>query len=290
MSASLAERVCVVAGGSRGVGRGIARALGEAGATVVVTGRSTESGARTDGRRESIEDTARLVEEAGGRGHPYRCDHTIEREVDGLAAWVLRRFGRADVVANAVWGGNEGYDGKTYADGSAYGTPFWRRPASQFVTFIETGAYAQLITARAFAPGMVGRGSGLFVSVTFADDAWLGDIFYDLAKAAMCRLAFGMAAELAPHGVTSVALSPGFVRTERVVEAGLTDEATESPLYAGRAAAALAADPGVARWNGRALHAGDLADVYGFTDEDGTRPRRFVVPVSQGGPDHVAQG
>lgn len=127
-SAAAEGPVCLVAGASRGLGRGIARALGEIGATVIVTGRSTEVGTRTEGRGETIEDTARLVDAAGGNGVPYRCDHTNAQEVESLVGWTLRRHGRIDLAVSAVWGGNEGFDGERYrADGSVWGTPFWRR-------------------------------------------------------------------------------------------------------------------------------------------------------------------
>lgn len=275
----LASRICLVAGASRGLGRGIARGLGAAGATVIVTGRSTEAGARTDGRGETIEDTARIVTEVGGRGHPYRCDHTNEREVDQLVAWTLRRFGRIDACVVAVWGGNEGYDGERYPDGSRFGAPFWRRPAGMLENPVGAAVTAQLLTARAVAPAMVAAKRGLIATVSFETaGGYLGDIFYDLAKAAMNRLTFSMAEELAHHGVTVLGLSPGFVRTERVVDAGLAEEATESPLYAGRAMAALLADAEIARHAGRVLHVGDLAPIYGFQDEDGRRPERFVPP------------
>lgn len=275
----LAGRICLVAGASRGLGRGIARALGEAGATVIVTGRSSEAGPRTDQRFETFEDTAREVEAAGGRGHPYRCDHTNEREVDGLVAWALRRFGRLDCVVDAVWGGNEGYDGERYPDGSAFGAPFWRRPAARLGQSLESGVYAQLLLGRAVAPAMVQARSGLIVTVSFdTGPAYLGDVFYDLAKATMNRLTFAMAHELKPFSVTALGLSPGHVLTERVRDAGLATEATETPAYAGRAIAALAADPDVERHAGQVLHAADLARSYGFTDRDGTRPARFTVP------------
>lgn len=275
---ALSGRVCLVAGASRGVGRGVARALGEAGATVIVSGRSSEAGPRTEQRMESIEDTAREVEAAGGSGHPYRCDHTSEREVDQLTVWALRRFGRLDCVVCAVWGGNEGYDGERYRDGSGFGTPFWRRPAARFGTVHESGVYAQLLLARSVAPAMVRRGAGLFVTLGFdTQEGYLGDVFYDLAKAAANRLTLAMAAELSPHGVTALGLSPGHVLTERVREAGLADLATETPLYAGRAVAALAADPQVARHAGQVLAVADLAQRYGFTDADGSRPGRFAL-------------
>lgn len=274
----LSHKICLVAGASRGVGRGIARALGEAGATVVVSARSSESGHRTEARGEFIEDTAREVDAAGGRGHHYLCDHTSERAVDTLVHWVLRRFGRIDVAVSSVWGGNEGYDGTRYPDGAAWGTPFWRRSAEPFSDFFGSGPQAGLLLARAVAPAMVSAKSGLLAFVSFDTEAgYLGDVFYDLAKATTNRLAFACAQELAPHGVTSLGLSPGFVRTERALDIGHADRATESPLYAGRALAALAADPDVGLQAGRILHAGDLAAQYGFTDADGTRPARFRV-------------
>ncbi len=277
MTLDLSGRVCLVAGASRGLGRGIARALGEAGATVVVTGRSSEAGPRTDHRPETFEDTAREVDAAGGKGHPYRCDRTQEREVDQLVSWCLRRFGRLDGVVDAVWGGNEGYDGERYPDGSAFGAPFWRRPVARLGQSFESGVYAQLLLARAVAPAMVQARKGLIVTVGFDTSAgYLGDVVYDLAQAAMNRLTLAMGQELKPFGVTALGLSPGRVATERVRDAGLATEAFETPAYAGRAAAALLADPAVARHAGQVLSVADLAHEHGFTDRDGSRPERFV--------------
>jgi NAD(P)-dependent dehydrogenase (short-subunit alcohol dehydrogenase family) len=274
----LSGRICLVAGASRGVGRGLARGLGAAGATVIATGRSSEAGSRTDGRPETIEDTARLVQMAGGNGFPYRCDHTSEREIDELVGWCLRRFGRIDALFISVWGGNEGYDGERYADGSRFGTPFWRRPAGMLESVVGRAVTAQFLTARAVAPAMVSAKSGLIATIAFdTAEAYLGDVFYDLAKSTMSRLSLSFAEELKPHGVTALTLSPGFVRTERVRDMGLAAEATESPAYAGRAAAHLAADAEVARHAGQVLHVGDLARLYGFQDEDGTQPERFRV-------------
>ena len=278
MRPDLSQKVCLVAGASRGVGRGIARALGEAGATVVVTARSSETGARTEQRPESIEDTSREVDAAGGDGHHYLCDHTSERAVDELVHWTLRRFGRIDVAVSSVWGGNEGYDGESYPDGTGWGTPFWRRSAEPFAEFARVGPYPGLLLARAVAPAMVAAGSGLIALVSFGTaEGYVGDVYYDLAKAATNRLAFAFGEELRPHGVTALALSPGFVRTERVCDLGQGALATESPLYAGRALAALAADPGVIARTGQVIHAGDVAAEYGFTDADGTRPARFRI-------------
>ncbi|WP_091786980.1 SDR family NAD(P)-dependent oxidoreductase [Methylobacterium sp. UNC378MF] len=266
-----------MAGASRGVGRGLARALGEAGATVIVTARSSETGPRTEMRSEAIEDTARLVDSAGGRGHHYLCDHRSERATDTLVHWMLRRFGRIDVAACSVWGGNEGYDGERYPDGAGWGTPFWRRSAEPYLGLLEAGPLPALLLARAVAPAMVAARAGLLALVSFGTEEYLGDVFYDSAKAATNRLTLAFARELAPHGVTALGLSPGFVATERARDLGQAQHATESPLYAGRALAALAADPAIAARAGTVLHAGDLAPIYGFTDADGTQPERFRV-------------
>lgn len=274
----LGQKICLVAGASRGVGRGLARALGEAGATVIVTARSSETGPRTEMRPEAIEDTARMVDLAGGRGHHYLCDHRSERATDEMVRWVLRRFGRIDVAACAVWGGNEGFDGERFADGTPWGTPFWRRSAEPYLSLMQAGPMPALLLARAVAPAMVAARSGLLALVSFGtEDAYLGDLFYDASKAATNRLAFAFAQELRPHGVTALGLSPGSVATERAREIGRGGEGSETPLYAGRALAALAADPAVAAWTGRVLHAGDLARHYGFTDADGSQPGRLHV-------------
>lgn len=275
-------KVCIVAGASRGLGRGIARALCAAGATVVCTGRSSEGGPRIDGRTETIEDTARLADmagrEAGGRAFPYRCDHLVEREIDGLVSWTLRRFGRIDACIMSVWGGNEGHDGQRHADGSRFGTPFWRRSATMLETTVGTALTAQLLTARAVAPAMVSAKGGVFITIgEDGSGGYLGDVFHDLAKAAMNRLGFAMAEELKPHGIIMLTLAPGLVRTERMPDPGMAGEATESPLYAGRACAALLADKDIARHGGQVLHVGDLARTYGFQDEDGAQPGRHVV-------------
>ncbi len=155
----------------------------------MVTARSSETGARTDQRSEALEDTAREVDLAGGRGHHYLCDHTREGEVDAMVRWVLRRFGRIDVAVSSVWGGNEGYDGVRYPDGAAWGTAFWRRGLAPLRHGMETGPLAGLLLARAVAPAMVSAKGGLLALVSFGTEAYLGDLFYDLAKFATNRLA-----------------------------------------------------------------------------------------------------
>lgn len=271
-----AAPVVVVAGASRGVGRGIARALGLAGAKVVVAARSSEGGPRTESRRETVEEAAREIIAEGGFAHPYRCDFTNEREVDALVSWTLRRFGRIDAAICSVWGGNEGYDGERFADGSRWGDPYWRRSLERFAPSMETSVYAGLLLARAVTPAMLAQKRGLIGFVTFdVSVGYLGDVYYDLAKASLARLAFVCASELSGTGVTALAVSPGHVRTERVIEAGHGEEATESPMFTGRAVASLLADPDVARHAGKTLHAADLGRIYGFTDVDGSQPERF---------------
>ncbi|MCC5977679.1 MAG: SDR family NAD(P)-dependent oxidoreductase [Salinarimonas sp.] len=268
--------VVIVAGASRGVGRGIALALGEAGMRVVVTGRSSEAGRITEARHETIEDTARAIIAAGGSAYPYACDHTDARDVGGLTAWCLRRFGRIDAAICAVWGGNEGFDGERYDDGSRWGDPYWRRPLNRFAPAMETGLYAALVLAHAVTPAMVAARSGVIGFVTFdPDSGYLGDLTYDIAKASVARLAYACAQELAETGVTSLALAPGRVRTERALEAGMGADEGESPLYLGRGIAAMLQRDEATRFAGSVVHAADLAARYGIDDIDGSRPGRF---------------
>ncbi len=275
--ASRPHPVVIVAGASRGVGRGIALALGEAGMRVVVTGRSSEGGRITEARRETVEDTARAIIAAGGTAYPYSCDHTDARDVDGLTAWCLRRFGRIDAAICAVWGGNEGFDGERYDDGTRWGDPYWRRPLTRFAPAMETGLYAALVLAHAVTPAMVAARSGVIGFVTFDPDCgYLGDLTYDLAKASVARLAFACAQDLAQTGVTALAFAPGRVRTERALEAGMGADEGESPLYLGRGIAAMLAQDDASRHAGTVVHAADLARDYALTDIDGTRPARFV--------------
>lgn len=289
-SRPLAGRVAVVTGASRGAGRGIAIELGAAGATVYVTARSTRARpADTYGRilalsslaslPGTIEDTAEDVDRAGGRGIAVRCDHTREDEVAALFERVQRESGRLDLLVNNAWGGHETFEG-------VFEAPFWERSTEHFEAMFDRGVRNHVLASRHALPRMVAAGRGLVVTTTFWDrDRYLrGHLYYDLAKATMTRFAFGLAEELRPHGVASVAVSPGWMRTEFVLAGHGTDEAhwhevpalarTESPRYVGRAIAALAADARVSRHSGRALRAGDLAREYAFTDVDG----RYVPP------------
>jgi NAD(P)-dependent dehydrogenase (short-subunit alcohol dehydrogenase family) len=286
----LTSCVAVVTGASRGAGRGIAVELGAAGATVYVTGRSTRDASapgysqllelsKLAGLPGNIDETAEEVSRMGGRGIAVRCDHTSEQDVTALFQRVQQEQGRLDLLVNNAWGGHETFDG-------VFQAPFWERPMGHWASMFDHGVRNHLLASRLAAPMFVAQGSGLIVTTTFWDrDRYMsGNLFYDLAKAAMTRLAFGMAQELRPHGVGSVAVSPGWMRTEFVLAGHQTDEThwherpalarTESPRYLGRAVAALAADPQVMARSGQVLRVGDLAREYGFTDVDG----RLVPP------------
>ena len=289
----LKGRVAVVTGASRGAGRGIALELGAAGATVYVTGRSTraqpaESYGRILALSElealpgSIDETADELTRMGGHGIAVRCDHAEEDDVASLFARVQREQGRLDLLVNNAWGGHETFNG-------VFEAPFWEHPLSNWESMFDRGVRNHLLASRFAAPLMVVQKSGLIAITSFWDrDKYLrGNLFYDLAKSAMNRLAFGMAEELRPHGVASLALSPGWMRTEFVLAGHKTDEAhwherpalarTESPRYLGRAIAALAGDARVMQKSGGVHRVADLAREYGFTDIDGRQPEAFEL-------------
>lgn len=292
-SRPLKDCIAVVTGASRGAGRGIAMELGAAGATVYVTGRSTRAQpADTYGQLlslsdmaavpGSIDDTADEVTRMGGRGIAVRCDHTVEEEVKSLFAQVEREAGRIDLLVNNAWGGHETFTG-------VFDAPFWEHPLANWDSMFDRGVRNHLVASRSAAPLMVRAKRGLIVTTTFWDRGryMKGNLFYDLAKASMTRLAFGMAEELKPHGVASVAVSPGWMRTEFVLSGHKTDEAhwqerpalagTESPRYLGRAVAALAGDSQMMQKTGEVLRVADLAKAYGFTDIDGRQVKAFEM-------------
>ncbi|MFF7993225.1 SDR family oxidoreductase [Kitasatospora xanthocidica] len=275
----MAGQVALVAGGTRGGGRGIAVALGAAGATVYVTGRSSTGGRSDLDRPETIEATAEQVTAAGGRGIPVRTDHSRPEEVRDLVGRIAaEQDGRLDLLVNSVWGGDPLTD---------WEHPLWEQDLDTGLRLLRQAVDTHVITSRYALPLMVARGSGLVVEVTDGNTArYRGSFFYDLAKSAVIRLAVAQAAELRPHGVAAVALTPGFLRSEAVLEHfGVTEDDwrkgaeqdpdfahSESPAYLGRAVAALAADPDVMAKTGRALATWGLYREYGFTDADGSRP------------------
>ena len=274
----LEGKVAVVAGATRGAGRGIARALGEAGAIVYCTGRSVRGRPASGSRPETIEETAELVSSLGGLGIAVQVDHTVEEQVSALCARVRAEQGRLDVLVNDVWGGDELTE---------FGTPFWELSLDKGRRMLEQAVVSHVVTSRHAAPLMIERRQGLIVEITDGDSyGYRGNLFYDLVKSSVIRLAMAMAWELRRRNVTALALTPGFLRSEAMLERfGVTEEtwregvredpnfiASETPLFVGRAVAALAADPEVGKRSGGVFSSWGLAREYGFTDADGSRP------------------
>ena len=279
--------VALVTGASRGAGRAIALELGSTGATVYVTGRSVLGGPTTDNVPGTIDETASGVTERGGMGIPVRCDHTSDADVEALFERIRRDHGRLNLLVNNVWGGYEHPDCRPLTI-----APFWEQPLEQWDRMFTAGVRAHLTASRLAAPLMVPQRRGLIVSTTANLRAlpYLRNIFYDLAKNAVAHLTWAIAEELREHDIAAVAVAPGFMRTERVVEAFQRAGALaaldgpggprETPAYLARAIVALASDSAVMTKTGQLLEVGDLAREYGFTDLDGTQPAPFRLPQS----------
>lgn len=271
---ALASTVAVVTGASRGVGRGIALALGDAGATVYVTGRSARGGPRTENLPGTIDDTADEVTRRGGTGIAVRCDHGADADVEALFARVASEHGGLDLLVNNAW---SGYERGTEV---RFDAPFWEQPLWRW-DLCAASLRGHYVAARLAAPLMFERERALIVNIGFTDgDVYLGQVPYDVAKTGSDRMAVALAYELRKRGVAALTLHPGFVATERVEAASalLGDgpaRILHSPEYVGRALACLAADPRVMEESGKVLAAGDLAQRYGFTDVDGRQPPRF---------------
>jgi NAD(P)-dependent dehydrogenase (short-subunit alcohol dehydrogenase family) len=285
----LSGRVALVAGATRGAGRGIAVGLGEAGATVYVTGRSTRERRSEYDRPETIEHTAELVDEAGGVGIAIAVDHLEPEQVAALTARIEREHGRLDVLVNDIWGGELLME---------WNTPIWEHDLDNGLRILRLAIDTHLITSHHALPLLLRSDGGLLVEITDGTREYNAtnyrlSVFYDLAKEAVNRIGWSQAQELGPRGATALALTPGWMRSELMLEHySVTEEnwrdgckvqphfcISESPLYVGRAVAALAADPDRGRWNGASTSSGALAQEYGFTDVDGTRPDawRYIV-------------
>lgn len=279
--------VALVTGASRGAGRAIALALGTAAATVYVTGRSIDGKPTTDNVPGTIDQTAREVSDRGGNGIAIRCDHTVDADVASLFDRIRADYGQLDVLVNNVWGGYENSECRPLPR-----TSFWEQPLQQWDTMFTAGVRAYLTASRLAVPLMLPRRSGLIVNTTARLETlpYLNNLFYDLAKNSVARLTWAMAQELRDHGITALAVAPGFMRTERVVEAfrraGALDALDgpggprETPAYLGRAIVALASDTRVSEKSGQLVEVGALAQEYGFTDVDGTQPLPFRFPES----------
>ena len=268
----LEGKVAIVTGASRGIGKGIAAELGRAGATVVVTGRSTVA----DGHRlgGTVQETADLVTEAGGRGVARRVDHAVDDQVRDLVAGVIDEFGRIDILVNNVFCTPE----PTTAEEQIFG-PFWLTPVWAWDAMQEVGLRSHFVASWFVAPHMVASGSGLIVNISsLGAREYYGSVAYSVGKTGVDRLAQTMALDLLEHQVAAVSIYPGTVRTERMLEAvRLSDGAydlddAESPALTGRAVVALASDPGVMDRTGQALAVANLAHEYGFTEDDGSQP------------------
>ncbi|MGY1634488.1 SDR family oxidoreductase [Geodermatophilus sp. SYSU D01186] len=291
----LSGTVVLVAGATRGAGRGIAVALGAAGATVWCTGRSTAGRRSEYDRPETVEETAELVTAAGGRGIPVVCDHLDPAQVAALVARIDAESGRLDVLVNDVWGGDPLFQ---------WDVPLWEHDLDRGLRLLRLAVETHLVTSAHALPLLIRRPGGLVVEVTdgtlaYNEATFRVSAYYDLAKWSVLRLAFIQAHDLRPHGATAVALTPGWLRSEAMLELFGVAEAnwrdatatvphfciSESPTFVGRAVAALAADPDRPRWSGRSTSSGELARVYGFPDLDGTQPDawRYVVEVQDAG-------
>ena len=291
---TLAGKVALVAGATRGAGRGIAVQLGAAGATVYVTGRSTRSEPSEMKRPETIEETAELVTAAGGRGIAVQVDHLVPEQVEALVARIRQEQGRLHILVNDIWGATLMEWNKTV----------WESSLDYGLRTLRLAIDTHAITSHFAIPLLIESPGGLVVEVTDGTNEYNAvnyrvSFFYDLAKAAVLRMAFALGHELKPHGATAVALTPGWLRSEAMLDAYHVTESTwleatkvqphfaisETPAFVGRAVAALAQDPEVSRWNGQSLSSGQLAQVYGFTDLDGSQPDawRYLVEVQDRG-------
>jgi NAD(P)-dependent dehydrogenase (short-subunit alcohol dehydrogenase family) len=294
MTKPLAGKVALVAGGTRGAGRGIAVELGAAGAIVYVTGRTTSSERSEMDRPETIEETAALVEAAGGRGIAVRVDHLVPHEVSALVDRIRREQGRLHVLVNDIWG----------ATRMEWNKSVWQSDLEYGLRTLRLAVDTHAITSHFALPLLIETPGGLVVEVTDGTGEYNAanyrvSFFYDLAKAAVNRMAFALSHELRPHQGTAVALTPGWLRSEAMLEAYGVSESnwldataksphfaiSESPAFVGRAVVALATDPDVARFGGQALSSGQLAKLYGFTDLDGSQPDawRYVTEVQDAG-------
>jgi NAD(P)-dependent dehydrogenase (short-subunit alcohol dehydrogenase family) len=295
---ALRGRVAVVAGATRGAGRGIAAALGEAGATVICTGRtSSQRAIKSDyNRSETIEETAELVTRLGGNGIAIPIDHLVADEVKTLAERLRKEFGGIDILVNDIWGAELLKGGP-----AEWNTPIWEHDLAKGLRILRLAIDTHIITSKYLLPLLISRPGGLLVEVTdgttdYNASHYRISVYYDLAKVAVNRLAFSQGHELAPHGATAVAITPGWLRSEMMLENfGVTEDnwrdaldpkradsgqpvappdfaLSETPRYVGRAVASLALDPDRARWNQQSVSSGELAKVYGFTDVDDTAP------------------
>ncbi|MEM8863363.1 MAG: SDR family oxidoreductase [Chloroflexota bacterium] len=292
---SLEGKVALVAGATRGAGRGIAIELGAAGATVYVTGRTTREQRSEYNRPETIEETAELVTAAGGVGIAVPTDHLIESQVKALVEKIDADHGRLDILVNDIWGAEKIIE---------WNKPIWEHSLEKGMHLIDLAIKTHLITSHYALPLLIKNKGGLVIEMTdgtleYNQDHYRCTAYYDLAKMAIIRLAFALDHELKPHGCTAVALTPGWLRSEMMLDGfGVTEDdwedavagsphfaISETPRFVGRAVAALAADPNVDRFAGQSLSSAGLAQTYDFTDIDGSQPDswRYLIEIQEAG-------
>ncbi|WP_405486832.1 SDR family oxidoreductase [Streptomyces sp. NBC_00096] len=295
---TLEGKVALVAGATRGAGRGIAVELGARGATVYVSGRSTRGRRSEYDRPETIEETAELVTAAGGRGIPVVADHLVPDQVAALVGRIDAEQGRLHVLVNDIWGGERLFE---------WESTVWEHDLDNGLRLLRLAVETHAVTSHHALPLLLREPGGLLVEMTdgtaeYNASRYRVSFFYDIAKSAVMRMAFALGHEVGPRGATAVALTPGWLRSEMMLETFGVTEAnwrdalekvphfgiSETPSYVGRAVAALAADPELARWNGQSLSSGQLAAVYGFTDLDGSRPDAWRYMVEVQDPDRPA--
>lgn len=298
----LSGKVALVAGGTRGAGRGIAIELGAAGATVYVTGRTTRAGRSEYNRPETIEDTAELVTQAGGTGIAVQVDHLDPVQVQALIARIEGEQGRLDILVNDIWGGEYMVE---------WNVPVWEHSLEKGFRMLRLAIDTHIITSHYALPLLIRKPNGLVVEITdgtqaYNESTYRLSLFYDLAKTSIIRMAKSLAHELAPYQGAALSVSPGWLRSEIMLEVyGVTEEnwrdalirephfvISETPRFIGRGIAALASDPDAARWSGQSTSSGELAKVYGITDLDGSRPDawRYIVEVQDKGKPANAEG
>jgi NAD(P)-dependent dehydrogenase (short-subunit alcohol dehydrogenase family) len=291
---ALDGKVALVAGATRGAGRGIAIELGAAGAHVYVTGRTTRQQRSEYDRPETIEETAELIEAEGGTATAIGADHLDVDQVRSVVDRIDREHGRLDVLVNDIWGGEGRFE---------WDAPLWKTDLERGLRLLHLAVDTHLITSHAALPLLIRRPGGLVVEVTdgtleYNAANYRLSAFYDLAKWSVLRLGWSQGHELAPHGCTALTITPGWLRSELMLEIHEVTEETwrqvpghfgisETPRLVGRAVVALAADPDVARWNQASVSSGQLAREYGFTDLDGSAPDawRYIVEVQDAGKD-----
>lgn len=302
MDKSLKGKIALVAGATRGAGRGIAIELGKAGATVYVTGRTTRAQQSEYGLPQTIEETAELVSQAGGQGIAVQVDHLVHDQVKGLVDRIDREHGRLDILVNDIWGGEFLTE---------WHKPVWEQSLEKGQRLLRLAIDTHIITSHFALPLLIRNPGGLVVELTdgtaeYNQSNYRLSLFYDLAKTSVIRIAWAQAKELTPFGGTAVALTPGWLRSEIMLDIFGVRESnwmdalekqphfviSETPHYVGQAVVALAADPAKQRWNGHSTSSGALAKVYGFTDLDGSQPDawRYVVEVQDAGKPADATG